>query len=184
MNKPITFDELFPNRFLHGSDFVGREVVVKISAVHIEELEGTKGKQMTGILSLEGKAKQMTLNKTNALALKGMFGPVATDWVGKRFQIYTVKIEVNHEIRDAIRVRGSPDIAANIEFKTQLGRKSGVVFKLFKTAEPGTKPPAGRAATKPAPAHATAETAEIPTGVDDSGAPWAASDAEPENDIP
>lgn len=172
--KPITFGDMFEDKFLKGSDLAGQEVVVKISAVQLEELDGIKGKRIAGIISLEGKKKRLPLNKTNALAIKGMFGPIATTWVGKRLQLYVTRVEVDHELHDAIRVRGSPDIAATIEFSCRLGRKNGVKFKLWKTAEPGSKAavrPADAPAPQP-PVKPIESEADIPTGVDDSGAPW------------
>ncbi len=168
-DKPITFSDMFQDQFLKGADFNGQPYVVRISGVKLEELDGIKGKRIAGILSFEGKSRGLPLNKTNAIAIRGMFGPIATEWIGKRIQLHTVKVTVDGEEHDAIRVQGSPDIAATIEFSCRLGRKNGVKFKLWKTAEPGSKKPAnGKPAAKPVPISAPVTTDGEPPP-DDSG---------------
>jgi hypothetical protein len=72
--KPVDFDQLYPGRFLKSGELLGKKVTVTIADVAIDELEGEKGKKVQGIIFLTGTDKQIVLNKTNGLCLKGMFG--------------------------------------------------------------------------------------------------------------
>lgn len=140
----LDFDQLFPARFLKAGQFGGKDVTLQISKVTLEELPGKNGPEMRGILSFEKTPKQLVLNKTNGLSLKAMFGRDTGAWVGKRVTFYPAPIQF--EDNDlAIRVRGSPDIAANVTFELKLARKKPRSVTLLKT---GGKPAAN---AKPVP---------------------------------
>lgn len=137
--EPTDFDELYPGRFLKAGEFGGRDVNLTITRVQLDELEGSKGKQMKGILSFRGTPKELVLNKTNGECIKAMFGRRLADWVGKQVTLYPQKIE--SDLADiAIRVRGSPDLAADMTFTLTLPRKKPRDVTLKKT--PSTKPAA------------------------------------------
>jgi predicted YcjX-like family ATPase len=139
------FDELYPGRFIKAGDLKGRDVTVTISKVHVEELEGTK-KQSKGILSFRESPKELVLNRTNGECIKAMFGRRLTDWTGKRITIYPAKIE--SDLADlAIRVRGSPDLSADVTFMLSLARKRPRETTLKKTGGKAN----GKAAPPPEP---------------------------------
>jgi hypothetical protein len=118
----IDFDELYPGRFLKAGEFKGRDVDLTIVRVQIDELEGNKGKQMKGVLSFKETPKELVLNRTNGECIKAMFGRRLADWVGKRVTLFPQKIE--SDLADlAIRVRGSPDLSADVTFTLSLPRK-------------------------------------------------------------
>ena len=136
----MDFDKLFPGRFLKAADFNGKDVTLKISAVVVDELIGDKGTEIKGLLSFEGKKKQLVLNKTNGLCLKQMFGRETDAWVGKRVTLYPTTF--NDE--PCIRVKGSPDIPADLSFDLKLPRKAPKAMRLVKTvkgAAQGEPPP-------------------------------------------
>lgn len=138
----MDFDGLFPNRFLKAGEFQKKDVTLTISAVKIEELEGTKGKENKAIVSFAHTAKQLVLNKTNGLSIKAMFGRETNDWIGKKVTFFPA--EIKFEDSDlAIRVRGSPDIPGPITFELKLARKKPRSVTLQKTTvgAPRASPP-------------------------------------------
>lgn len=135
----LDFDELFPNRFLKAGEFKGRDITLKIKSVKVEVLEGDKGKETKGIIEFEKTPKQLVLNKTNGLCLRAMFGRDTAAWVGKCVTFYPAKIDFG-DTDIAIRVRGSPDIAKDMDAEIKLARKKARTVKMLKTG--GQKAPA------------------------------------------
>jgi hypothetical protein len=133
------FDELFPNRFMKAGEFKGKDVTLKIAKILREDLEGDKGKETKAIVSFDKTPKQLVLNKTNALCLKAMFGAEVDGWVGKRVTFYPAAIEFGDNDL-AIRVRGSPDLAADMTFDLKLARKKAKPTTLRKTGKPAAAP--------------------------------------------
>jgi hypothetical protein len=160
----LDFDQLFPNRFLKAGEFKGKDVTLTVAAVDVEELEGDKGKQVKGIITFKETKKQLVLNKTNGLCLRGMFGRDTGAWVGKRVTFWPAPIDFG-DAEIAIRVRGSPDLEADLEIEIKLARKKARTVKMFKTGPRG----ANGAAKKEAPPAEQALPAEPPP---DASAPW------------
>lgn len=129
----MDFDKLFPGRFLKAGQFAGKDVTLTLSKVVLEQLEGgAKGTETKAIVSFVERPLQLVLNKTNALALKAMFGRETDAWIGKRVTLYPEAIEF--EGNDlAIRVRGSPDLPAALTFELKLARKKPRQVTLAKT---------------------------------------------------
>lgn len=132
VKNPVDYDELYPGRFIKSGDLRGRDVNLTIAKVEVDELDGTKGKQTKGILHFRETKKALVLNRTNGECIKAMFGRKIADWTGKRVTLYPAKIE--SEVADlAIRVRGSPDLAADVSFELHLARKRPRAMTLKKT---------------------------------------------------
>lgn len=142
----MDFDKLFPGRFLKAGQFAGKDVTLTLTKVVLEQLEGgAKGVETKAIVSFSERPLQLVLNKTNALALKAMFGRETDAWVGKRVTLYPENIEF--EGNDlAIRVRGSPDLPANLTFELKLARKKPRQVTLQKTP---VHPPASEKGVSP-----------------------------------
>jgi hypothetical protein len=149
--KPVDFDELYPGRFMKAGEFGGRDLNFTITNVVIKELEGRK-RESKGVLSFRETPKELVLNRTNGECIKAMFGRKVAEWVGKRITLYPARIE--SEFGDlAVRVRGSPDVAADVTFTLQLARMAPRQVTLKKTAS-------GRAAAaRPASAGSASEVA-------------------------
>lgn len=152
----MDFDEMYPGRFLKSTKLKNKagkliDVTLTIENVFAEELEGDKGKKLTGILSFVGKTLQLTLNKTNGLCLKAMFGRETNDWIGKRVTLWAAPYHDNTTGEDTtcIRVRGSPDISADKTFELKLARKKPVMLTMRRTA---TKAAAAAPSPPPPPA--------------------------------
>lgn len=131
--KPVDFDQLYPGRFLKSGELLGKKVTVVIDDVSIDELEGDRGKRVQGILYLRGKAKQIVLNKTNGLCLKGMFGRKLGDWIGKRIVIFQGTTKFGADTVDCIRIWGSPDIERDMAVTITLPRKKPFTMTMHKT---------------------------------------------------
>lgn len=152
----MDWEEMFPGRFLKAADVKG-DVTLTIAAVVKEELPGDGNtKKVKGLMSFREKfipgpekapMKQLVLNRTNATAIKGMFGPETNGWIGKRVTFFKREVDAFGEQTPAIRVKGSPDIRQQIEFVARVGRQDRK-YRLVPTAKPNGN---GRAAA-PAPA--------------------------------
>lgn len=123
LKKPISFDELYPGRFLKAADLRGQHVTVRIADVALDELEGEKGTKVQGIIFLHNTDKQIVLNRTNGLCLKAMFGKTLSDWIGKRVTIKPDTTKLGRDTVDCIRIHGSPDIERDMVVSITLPRR-------------------------------------------------------------
>lgn len=119
--KQITdWDEMYPGRFLKAGDFKGKIVTLKIAHVYAEKLPEKDGtKRFKGVLGFEKTDLEFTLNKTNGLCVRAMFGREVQAWVGKRVSLFPIQYEGDL----AIRVWGSPDIEKEFDLTIELPRK-------------------------------------------------------------
>ena len=131
--KPRSYDEMFPGRFLKAGLLLGKEHTLTISDVRIVALEGDKGVQDRAIVSFDGASRGMVLNRTNAECLRAMFGSDVGAWTGKRVTIYPTRDRFGSEEVDAIRIRGSPDLAAPVTAVVRLPKRKPKSIALVKT---------------------------------------------------
>lgn len=116
----MDYDELFPGRFLKSGEFKGQRVKLTIRGVRTEALPQERGgDKVRGIISFGETQKELVLNRTNGECLKAMFGRNTDDWLGKRVVLYPAP----YQGETAIRVWGSPDLAADMEVMVTLPRK-------------------------------------------------------------
>ena len=134
--KPVDWDELYPGRFIKAGDFRGGKPTLTMQDVEIKELVGDKGPQIKGVIRFKGKEKAWALNKTNGICLKAMFGRKVQDWVGKRVTLYAAP----YEGEEAIRVWGSPEIAADMVVDIQLPRKRPFKMTMHRVDPKGPRP--------------------------------------------
>ena len=85
MSNPSSVSELYPSKWVKAEDLAGRTATVKITAVTVETFRQPDGSsKVSAVLSFEGKAKRMILNKTQCQALTDLTGSERfTDWVGR-----------------------------------------------------------------------------------------------------
>ena len=126
--KPATYDQLYPGRFLKAGLFNGNQVTLTIKDADLEELEGDKGKQVKAIIAFEETPMGLVCCKTNGLCLKAMFGDQLSGWIGKKVTLFPSTW--NGE--PAIRVWGSPDIAADQNVSIVLPRKKPIPMVMHK----------------------------------------------------
>lgn len=143
----MDYETLFPGRFIKAVDLKGKDVTLTIVSIAAEEIDG----KTKAVITFEGTKKQLVLNRTNAEAVKLMFGRETNDWLGKRVTIYPAVIQDafggGGDI-PATRVRGSPDISKPMNASVQRGRKTIRV-----AVQPTGRPPAknGNGKAQPTP---------------------------------
>lgn len=139
MNKPLSFDDLYPGRFIKAGNLHGNPVTLTVKDVSLEELDGEKGKSVKAILSFERTDMQLVLCKLNGLCVRAMFGPNVGQWIGKRITIYpTADIMPMKDGEDCIRIYGSPDLASDMVVPIQFPRRKA--FKVtLRRVEPKTQ---------------------------------------------
>lgn len=148
----MDYETLFPGRFIKAVDLKGKDVTLTIASIAAEEIDG----KTKAVITFEGTKKQLVLNRTNAEAVKLMFGRETNDWLGKRITIYPATIQDafggGGDI-PATRVRGSPDISKPMSASVQRGRKTIRV-----AVQPTGKPaPKGNGKAHPTPPSAPPE---------------------------
>lgn len=123
---PLSFDDLYPSRFLRASDLKGQDVTKTIARVQIEELgEGAQSKAKC-VISFKDAKKQWVVPRTCGEALKLMFGAKDVDktWVGKRVTLFAKTVDSFGGEVEAVRVKGSPDIKERMQASIQRGQKT------------------------------------------------------------
>jgi hypothetical protein len=118
----MDYETLFPGRFVKSVDLKGKDATVTIKGVRAEDIDG----KTKAVITFEETKKEWVVNRTNAEAIKLMFGRETDEWLGKRITIYSATIAdpFNGGNTTAIRVRGSPDISKAASATVQRGRKS------------------------------------------------------------
>lgn len=143
----MDYETLFPGRFIKAVDLKGKDVTLTIASIAAEEIDG----KTKAVITFEGTKKQLVLNRTNAEAVKLMFGRETNDWLGKRITIYPATIQDafggGGDI-PATRVRGSPDISKPMNASVQRGRKT-IRVAVQPTGRPAPKNGNGKAQPTP-----------------------------------
>jgi hypothetical protein len=154
----MDYETLFPGRFLKGVDLKGPVTAVIKDTVG-EEIDG----KLKAVISFEGAKKQFVCNRTNAEAIRLMFGRDTTAWVGHRITLAAIEMPDPFSGGTAtitpLRVIGSPEIDKPMSAEVKRGRKT-----LKIAVKPtGTKPAAKNGNGKPAGAAQTAPKASEPS---------------------
>lgn len=109
------FKVLFPSLYLAAHDLLGRDVVLTIRRLVVEDLKTERGTEKKPVVYFDEtfkKAqaagtdeKRLVLNKTNAKTIAEIYGPEVNDWTGKRITVYATKVSAFGKETEAIRVR-------------------------------------------------------------------------------
>jgi hypothetical protein len=129
----MDMEAMFPGRFIKAMDLGGKDVTLTIESVALDELDGDGGKKVKGIVAFAGAKKKWVLNRTNALALKAMWGRETDAWIGHKVTLYPTTF--NDE--PCIRVKGSPELEKPMEFELKLPKKKPRMMKLLPTGKNG-----------------------------------------------
>ncbi len=100
----MDIDSAFPSKYLKSSDLGGKTVRLKITNIEIEPVG--KEKELRPVVSFNGTEKTLVLNKTNANNITVVYGRETDDWIGKDIEVYTMMVEYQGRMTEAIRVRG------------------------------------------------------------------------------
>src|SRR5258708_37310191 len=159
----MNYEKLFPGRFIKSADFDGKDVNLVIVAVRAEDIED----KPKAVMTFEHTKKEMVLCRTNAEALKLMWGPETNNWVGKRVTLFPAVIKDpfgDGEIT-AIRVRGSPDLKEPASATIQRGRKT-IKVAVRPTGPQQKQAPPPKNGSKPKPG----TVVDVPGGMTDEEA--------------
>jgi hypothetical protein len=161
---------LNPSKYIKAIDFKGKDVMLTIATVAIEELEKDDNtKEKKGVITFRETTRGWVLNVTNVKCMVKMWGRETDDWIDKRVVLYPEPSDLS-ESGFAIRVRGSPDLEREISFILKLARKKPrrVTLKAYGKANgngAGKAAPTAAAPTQGAP-EPDEEPDEIPEGED------------------
>lgn len=134
--KPVSYDELYPGRFLKAGLLQGKKPTLTIADVDIEEMPGEDGKPKTKcVIAFAETQLGLVACKTNGICLREMFGKTLSNWIGKRIVLHADTW--NGE--ECIRVWGSPDIEAEMVIDVTLPRRRPFKKVMHKTKAPGAK---------------------------------------------
>lgn len=129
-------DLLHPSRFLKSAEFLGKDVTFTIAEVALEELErDDNSKETKGVVAFKETPKLLLLNRTNSTCLKEMFGVETEAWKGKRVTFFPFPMTdpFTKKPISAIRLRGSPDIAAPVSVSIKLRKRKATVMTMNRT---------------------------------------------------
>lgn len=132
-----SFDELYPGVYLKSGELRGNETVT-ISRVVRRPLEGERGVEEKTIVEFSD-AKPLVACKTNGLCIKAMFGANVREWYGKRIVLFMGEANLRGKQVPAVRIYGSPDIAADIDVPIALKKRKTFMMTMHATGAAGVK---------------------------------------------
>ena len=104
----VNAKEFFSGNYLKAEDCKGGEIVEITDDSTIEEIQSPEGKVKAVLnvpISMEGKDKIFTPNKSNGNVMVEAFGEDTAKWKGQKFQIELAKVNVFGKIKDSIVVK-------------------------------------------------------------------------------
>src|SRR3990167_5543904 len=102
----MNIDEAFPSKYISAADLQGRDVIVRIARITVEQLgRNNDPKDNKPILYFQGKQKGLALNKTNANTVKDMYGKETDAWIGQTITLVTAWTDYAGKQVECIRVR-------------------------------------------------------------------------------
>ena len=147
--------ELYPARFIAAEDFKGKQRTLTIARVAKEKVGHGGDEEMAVIVyfnelsKITNEAVQLVLCRTNAEYIGALFGSSeSNDWIGHKVTLGPEMVESFGEIVPAIRVQGSPELAAPVKYTPKKGRR----------IKPKTLVPTATTTTTTTPAPAPAAT--------------------------
>jgi len=184
---PYSYDEIFPERFLHAPDLDGRTVTLLITDIWGEYIQNPKQKRkkergdLCGVLSFKGTKREYAMSKQNAWIIKALWGKDPENIRGKHITLAPVPDSsgfTEHGTR--ILFVGSPDIDNDLAFTLPGGQ--ALTFKKTlqgrqEVVEGAVDPVTGEVAAdggNEQPATST-ESAQFSDAADDGG-PYASAD--------
>jgi len=131
----LTFDQLFPGRFIKAGEMHGKPVTLTIKSIYLDEMEREDGTEKAqAIVTFKEIKREWALNRTNASCLRAMWGDDTDKWLGKRVSLYPeADTSGLAESGVCLRVKGSPDLDKTITAQIKLPRRRPIQKKLEKT---------------------------------------------------
>jgi len=116
---------LYPSLYLGAAGLHGKDAVLTIRRLVVEELKTDRGSERKPILYFEEtkakaekagspeKEKRLVLNKTNAMTIAKIHGNEVDGWRGKRITIFATQAQSFGKTVDCIRVRDTEPAAGD-----------------------------------------------------------------------
>jgi hypothetical protein len=101
----MKISQLFPSKYVRAADLNGKTVTLTIAKLVLEELGHGAEKERKPVLYFQKATKALVLNRTNAMAIVGLYGDESDEWPGKRIAIYPTRIRAFGAMQDTIRVK-------------------------------------------------------------------------------
>jgi len=132
----LSFDQLFPGRFIKAGEMHGKPVTLTLKSIYLDDLEKEDGTtKAQAVATFVEIKREWAVNRTNASALRAMWGDDTDAWLGKRVTLFPEPDTTGmSESGVCLRVKGSPDIAKTITATIKLPRRRPMQRKLEKTS--------------------------------------------------
>lgn len=128
-----TWASLNPGEYIAADEFGDRAPTLTITAIDSESFErDTGGHQKRGVVTFKETNRRWVLNETN-IQLLGALWPTPEDAIGHRVTLMAESVKFGRETVRGIRVKGSPDIDADVVVAVKLPRKAPQDRTLYST---------------------------------------------------
>lgn len=138
----------FLGEYITAAELVGKMPTLTINKVTLEKVESLKGgdddaagKMKDKIVIYFGESKSgrgWLLNRTNAEAIKELWGRETNEWLGHKITLFTQQVKVGKKMEPGIRVKGSPELTEPRQFELKLPRKKAILVTLLPTGKTPT----------------------------------------------
>ena len=136
----------FLGEYITAAELVGKTPTLTINKVTLEKVESLKHDDGDGVGKLKDKiviyfaesksGRGWLLNRTNAEALKELWGRETNNWLGHKVTLFVQQVRVGKKMEPGIRVKGSPELTAPRAFELKLPRKKPIMTTLLPTGKP------------------------------------------------
>lgn len=99
----MNINQWFPSKYLKAADLGGREFVLTIARVVVENVGQPPEKKP--VVYFNKAEKGLILNRTNAMTIAGAYTPETDNWSGKVVTLYSTRVKAFGSMHDVIRVR-------------------------------------------------------------------------------
>ena len=109
----MQLDKAFPSKYLKADDLANTRPVVTIASVTMQPIGlGADAQDKLVVSFAERNLKPLILNKINSESIAEITGSRDTDdWIGKRIQLFSMKVEFSGKRVPGIRMMAPPPAA-------------------------------------------------------------------------
>ena len=111
----------FPSKYVSAADLAGQDVPVTIAGVAMEQIDN----ESLPVIHFTGMSKGMVLNKTNAFAIRDMYGDETDNWINRRITLYPDQTAFQGKIVACVRVRPQAGSEAALKYAVSQPVASG-----------------------------------------------------------
>jgi hypothetical protein len=101
-------NDLFPSNYLKASDIGTSDLILTISEQKMVEFDNGDKKP---VILFRETDKKLTLNRTNANTIAGLYGDDTTKWIGRPIALFATEVDFKGKQVLAIRIRMRPPAA-------------------------------------------------------------------------